>query len=182
MHTVVVWIALAGLAVPATGRAEPGWLKEYGLARKQGQKEEKPLAIFIGSGKAGWNQISRQGQLGSDVKRLLAENYVCVYIDTDRQEGQRLASAFEMADGPGVVISSFSGKFQAFRHEGDLDNEALAAYLRRFADPDRPVETTETNPPPRASYYQAPVYAPVYAPMMGMGFAPSFGGGGRGGC
>ncbi len=184
MHNSVVFFALSGFLAAATAPGEPAWLNEYGKARQQGAKEEKPLAVFIGSGQTGWNQVSREGRLDPEIKRLLAENYVCLYIDTDKASGQRLADAFEMHNH-GLVISTHTGQKQAFRHEGNLDNQELAHYLRRYADPGLDLQYTETAAVPRTSYYQAPApvnVAPAFAPAFGGGFAPAFGGGGQGGC
>ena len=179
MHTSVVFFALSGFLAAASAPGEPAWWNEYGKARQQGQKEEKPLAVFIGSGKMGWNQVSREGRLDAEVKKLLTDHFVCLYINTDEASGQRLAKAFEV-QGYGVIISTHTGQQQAFRHQGDLDNQELARYLCRYADPGLDLQYTETAAVPRVSYY--PPSAPVnVAPAMG-GFAPSFGGGGRGGC
>ena len=62
-----------------------------------------------------------------------------------------------MEDDRGIVISSSSGKLQAFRHEGELRNEDLARYLRRFSAPNLVILHTETNPPSREEFeYVAP--------------------------
>jgi hypothetical protein len=182
MHTSVVFFALSGFLAAASAPGEPAWLNEYGKARQQGAKEEKPLAVFIGSGKVGWNQLSREGQLDPEVKRLLADHYVCLYIDTNQANGKRLADAFEIHD-QGIVISTHTGQKQAFRNEGTLGNQELARYLRRYADPGLDLQYTETAAVPRASFYQpsAPTMG-GFAPSFGGGFAPAFGGGGRGGC
>jgi hypothetical protein len=194
MYTSLALFALSGVFAPSAVSAEPAWIRDYGLARKQGVSENKPLAVFVGSGKKGWEQVSQEGALGKNVKQVLAENYVCVYLDTDQQAGRKLAGAFEFSEGPGLVLSSRKGALQAFRHEGELSNRELARYLTRFSDPEQVVRHTETvpqAPPQYISYYQAPVQPVV--PVMynggfgggfGGGFAPSFmgGGGGRGGC
>jgi hypothetical protein len=174
----VAWFALSGFLAFSAIPEEPGWVRDYRKARQLGKEEEKPLAVFICSGKAGWEQVSKDGRLAPAVKRLLTNHYVCVYVNTDEEAGRRLATALEIPEGPGVVISSRSGDLQAFRHEGHLSNEALANHLQRFADPQREITATETNPPPRLRYYQ-PVQR--FYPRMG-GFAPSFGGFGGGGC
>jgi hypothetical protein len=182
MCTTVVLVALSGTLASSVSSTEPGWLNEYGKARLRGQQEEKPLAVFIGSGKAGWEQVSREGKLAREVKQLLAQNYVCLYVDTAEEAGKRLAMAFEVTYGPGLVISNHSGNVQAFRHEGDLDNPALEQYLRRFADPNQVVTRTETNPSSRVSYYSpGPVQytAPIqFSPMRGPPMS-SFGSVGR---
>jgi hypothetical protein len=145
-------IVLSGIA-PAI-KDEPAWVKDYSAARKLCQEEQKPIAAFIGSGAAGWNDLSREGQLNKETARLLAQHYICLYVDRRTDEGQFVAQALEMHDSRGIVISSSSGKLQAFRHEGDLRNQDLAHYLRRFSSPNLVVLHTETNPPERE--YVAP--------------------------
>lgn len=198
MYTSLALFALSGVFAPSAVAPEPAWIRDYGLARKQGVSENKPLAVFVGSGKKGWEQVSQEGALNKEVKQVLAESYVCVYLNTDQEAGRKLADVFEFSQGPGLVLSSRKGALQAFRHEGELNNRDLARYLTRFSDPEQVVRHTETVPPTPVqyqSYYQAPVQ-PVQpaVPVMfnggfgggfGGGFAPSFmggGGGGRGGC
>lgn len=131
----------------------PNWSTEYSAARQQGESAGKPLAIFIGSGARGWEKISRNG-LVAETNELLAANYVCVYIDTATEKGKSLATAFDIPDGLGIVISDRTGKLQAFYHAGDLAREDLDRYLRRFADPRLVVRSTESNPGnERRSYY-----------------------------
>jgi hypothetical protein len=165
-------IVLAGF-MAAAGLESPSWQSDYRSAQRLGREGCKPLAVFIGSGKAGWNQMTRDRQLGAEVKELLTKTYICVYIDTAVATGKQLASEFEIPKGPGIIISDQTGKYQAFRHQGDLSSDQLVHYLRRYADPKRVVRTTETNPTERASYsaavepsYQPIRYAPVYSTRM----------------
>jgi hypothetical protein len=155
MCTAVVLLALSGFTASAIPD-EPRWLDDYGKARQQGRLQEKPLAVFIGSGTTGWDQVTREGSLGKKAGKLLAANYVCLYVNTREEAGQRLASALDISTGPGLVISNHTGALQAFRHEGDLSKQDLEAYLRRFADPDRAVTQTETRGQRRTSYYSGP--------------------------
>jgi hypothetical protein len=122
----------------------PAWLHHYGEARENGRTESKPVAVFIGSGSSGWHQVSRDGQFDSKVNQILADSYVCLYVNTDSDYGRELASAFGISDGPGLVISSHSGKLQVFSHQGDLENGDLSHFLRRYADPKRVVRFTES--------------------------------------
>jgi hypothetical protein len=145
-------IALGGIA-PSVPQ-EPIWIQDYSQARKLSQTQEKPIAVFIGSGQSGWSNISRDGRLDQDTAKLLAQYYVCLYLDTATFEGQRLAGALEMPQSRGMVISNSKGSLQAFRHEGDLGNEDLRNYLQRFSDPNLVVRHTESNPPVRS--YSAP--------------------------
>lgn len=170
MCTSIVLYVLSGFLVPNPASSDPVWLQEYALARQLGTEQQKPLAVFISSGTSGWEDVSEEGRLGKEVVRVLKENYVCLYVNTENRDGQRLAEALDIPQGPGIVITGAGGRLQAFRHEGELSNRQLARYLNRFADADEDVETTETVPTERRSYYPPPVF--YYRP------APAFGGGG----
>jgi hypothetical protein len=173
MYTSILLFALAPIA-PAVDPA-PSWQTDYPAARKIGAAEKKPVAVILAPGRKGWQKLSQDGSLSKEVRRILADKYVCVHIDTTNADGKSLAEDFEMADGLGIVISDRSGKLQAFRHEGDLADDSLVRYLTRYGDPDYVVKSTETNPPPRVSNYYQPAPAPIF----------SFGGGGfsrGGGC
>jgi hypothetical protein len=169
MFTSTLIIAVGGLLVSA-GPESPPWHSDYGSAQRLGRKGGKPLAVFIGSGKAGWNQIAPGGQLGAEVKQLLVRTYVCVYVDTATKTGKQLAYEFEMPKWPGLIVSDHAGRYQAFRHQGSLPSEQLLRYLRRYADPKRIVQSTETNPTQRVSHF-VPVdwyYQPIrYEPVAG---------------
>lgn len=170
MCTTILLIALSGFPALANVEEAPSWLTDYSEARKQGLSEKKPLAVFVSSGKNGWKTVARDGELGKDIDKTLADSYVCVYVDSATDSGKRLASALGLGAGKGIVISDSSGSLMAFYHEGDLANRDLARYLSRFADPQRTVEATETNPPAvRQSYYPPVQAAPI-----------NFGGGGGG--
>ena len=56
------------------------------------------------------------------------------------------ANALEMPKRLGLVISDSKGAVQAFRNEGNLRESDLMRYLRRYADPQRMVVATESNP------------------------------------
>lgn len=173
MLTPLTTLALIGLFTFSPSPEKPQWLKDYGVARKQVEAQKKPLAVFFGSGKAGWNQSSQEGVLPKDVNHLLAEKYVCLYVDVNDQANRYLTAAFDIKQGHGLVISDSGGELQAFRHEGDLPDEDLTKYLRRYADPQRVIRMTETNSEVRRSYY------PSDATQPSEGRVPSFSGGGR---
>ena len=152
MFSTVLLIALTG-PLPTNLSLSPVWVEDYALGCKQCQKAGKPLALFVGSGSAGWQHLSRDGQLSQETAEILSQKYICVYVDTNRKEGRELAMALEMPNHLGMVISDSTGHYQAFRHEGDLRSEDLNRYLRHYSDPQRVVTTTESNPgddaPPR---------------------------------
>jgi hypothetical protein len=187
MHPFVLVVAMSATVVPSVVSKDPVWFKDYHRARVEGQERQKPLFVVIGSGKAGYHDVSRDGRLSEEVRRLLAQHYVCLYVDTEHIPNRRLAEDFDMPRGPGLVISDASGRLQAFRHVGDLSNGRLAEHLRRYADRDRAVQETETNAEPRVSYYEEPAAAAPVAPVMAPApvFTPAFGGfmgGGGGSC
>src|SRR5438309_2297874 len=137
MYTSVVLVALASLVTHEELAMRPAWLKDYSVAFERGTAMQKPLAVFIGSGEAGWNEVSKDGSLGAEANDVLASHYVCVYLDTNKKEARQLAKQFDVTEGVGLVLSDRSGKLQAFRHEGELDSTELQNYLRRYAHPER---------------------------------------------
>jgi hypothetical protein len=157
VYTSLVLLALTGSASAIDAVPNPSWNRDYAMARKQGENEKKPLVVVVGSGQDGWNKLAQDGSLSDEAKKILTSDYVCFYIDTATEEGKRQARDFEISDALGIVISDRTGNRQAFRHEGDLANRDLSRYLRRFADPDRVVRVTETNPaePTRVSSPQS---------------------------
>lgn len=181
MNTSLALVALAYVTQAAfIPEKTPRLQTDYGLAAKQGQKEGKPLAVFVGNGSGGWEKLCKDGKLGKEAKDYLFANYVCLYVDTTDRSGQELARAFKIHDGPGLVISDRTGELQAFRHAGTLSATDVERYLRRYADPKRVVQTTESADTTRSSsatqsstsYSPSSYYSP---PMSGFG-------GGRGGC
>ncbi len=84
--------------------------------------------------------------------------------------GRDLARKFEVTSSFGLVISDRTGGHQAFWHEGMLTADALEGYLTKYADPQRPLVTTETSRPASwISYYPQTVvpsihYSPSYVP------------------
>lgn len=170
MFATTLMVALSSF-VASAGLKSPSWHADYGSAQRLGREEYKPVAVFVGSGKEGWNQVIRDEQLAKDITQLLEQTYICVYVDTALEEGKQLAAEFEMPKGPGLVISDHSGQYQAFYHQGDLASDQLLRYLRRYADPERVVRTTETNPMERVSYSipVQPYYPPIYYAPISIG-------------
>lgn len=160
MYTSIMLFALAGYLPTAIVDQRSTWLSDYGVARRQSATEKKPVAVILGSGVLGWQKLANDGGISSETKKALAD-YVCVYIDTAQEEGQRMAKAFEMTSGPGLVISDRGGGLQAFRHEGSLTNRELVKALEKYGDPERVVRATETDINQRTSYYYAPAAAPA---------------------
>src|SRR5262249_45327217 len=122
MCTSIFALVLCGFASPADAPSGPAWLADYHLATKLCLRANKPLAVVVGTGSEGWQKLGKQGSLSAHAKEILASEYVCLYVDTATAKGKRLAEAFEIPDGLGIVISDRTAEYQAFRHEGDLTN------------------------------------------------------------
>jgi thioredoxin-related protein len=147
MYTSIVLLALAGANVPsAEGPRSPDWLSDYVAACKKGKSEKKPLAIFFGKGEAGWDQLSSDGTLGEETRRLLQSEYVPVYLDLEKADGRRLISAFGIKGSPALILSDRDGDRIALRYTGVLEPDVLDRCLVRYAAPNRVAWTTETDP------------------------------------
>src|SRR5262249_61599664 len=102
----------------------------------------------------GYEKVCQDGKGTRRIKRVLAKDYICVYVDTRKKSGQKWADAFGVDRG--IIISDRTTKVQAFRHEGALGARTLERYLVRFADPDRVARKTETYDPEPAIYSPPP--------------------------
>ncbi len=158
MFNIMAVVALTtGLSAAYVPQA-PSWLDDYATAQRTVRSAHKPMAVFVGSGKEGWTRVVQDGAVDSAVTRLLAQKYVCVYVDTDTASGRALAGAFQVANRA-LIISDASGSSQAYSLSGTLTRAELGDALAKYADPERPSSVTETivrEAPP------APPAAPVY--------------------
>jgi hypothetical protein len=133
MYPFLLMLTLTAGELPAPA---PGWNVDYLLARRRAAEVEKPLAVFIGLGEKGWQALGAEGQLSPEVYRLLAEQYVCVYLDASGWAGYAWAKAFDADGAPMLILSDRSGNYQAFRHVGALSNESLLEALQRYSPVD----------------------------------------------
>lgn len=174
MHTLMAVLALTTGLTTANVQSNPAWLTDYGTARARVTADGKPMAVFVGSGQDGWTKVVRDGALSPNARKLLAEKYVCLYVNTETTSGRTLAGAFQLASR-GLVISDRAGTSQAYSLSGDLTGTELVQTLERYAD--RDIQMTETiireapaTVRPAVSYqvqptYYAPQYAPQYVPQ-----------------
>jgi hypothetical protein len=147
----------------------PTWLNDYGTAQQRVLAVQKPMAVFVGSGQDGWGKVLKDGIVDPAVKRLLADKYVCLYVDTDTTSGRALANSFEVASR-GLIISDRKGTSQAYSLSGTLTKAELAQTLDKYADAGQGVRSTETLVreapavvrPVTVSYPAYPTYAPQY--------------------
>jgi hypothetical protein len=158
MHTSFGILALAGSLLgpaPSASLSSPDlvWWRDYYVAKERGGTEQKPLAVFIGSGLGGYHQLTKEGQLNDAVKKILADSYVCVYLDTGSQGQLGLIESLAVTRGNGLVLSDRTGNVQAYHHDGQIAEADLARHLQHFAGPNVEVRTTLTNTTQRLSYY-----------------------------
>ena len=128
MYTTSV---LVTLHLFATSSALPTWNRDYPLAMKRAEAAQKPVAVFIGSGS--WQAMCKDGEPGPRVCRLLADHYICVFVDASRQAEQPLARSFEAGEQPLLVLSSCNRLYQAYRHSGALARASLEQVLELYA-------------------------------------------------
>jgi hypothetical protein len=147
MNTSILAIVLASALLT------PSWYSDYGQAQQQSAQQKKPLVVLFGAGTNGWTKVVRAESPSAEVKKILANDYVCVFVDTDSPAGKKLAQTFDVTAATGMVISDRAGTTQAFWHQGDMTNANVAHYLQKYADPKVVVEGTETTNPVRTSYY-----------------------------
>lgn len=174
MNTSILGAALVAALVPAHATSlAPAWIHDYRQAREVGSREQKPLVVVIGSGKTDWAHLAKPAEQDESINQTLRSSYVCLFVDTDTTEGQKLARAFDMP-GPGVVISTRAGDVEAYRKAGEVPATELAKELTHYAD-DAYV-AHKMAPPPAAPVQPTYYYQPAYGGMGG------FGGGFGGGC
>jgi hypothetical protein len=131
----------ATLALLASGATTtPSWKTDYTQALQIATTEQKPVVVFIGKGETGYAKLVG-GSIPSDAGQLLAQNYVCVYVNTDTAAGQKLAGQFEI--NKGLIISGKGGSVQALRYTGAVSPLELTGYLSKYKAASA-VATTET--------------------------------------
>ena len=148
---------LFSLLIFSTLIPTPSWNRDYAQALVRAEAAKKPVAVFIGSGADGWMGVSEEGQLSLEVRRLLAEHYICVYLDASRSAEERVVRSFDAGQSPLVVLSSRNRAYQAYRHSGKIANASLAQALQRhatednleaYAEPTAIGSATEASPEP----------------------------------
>lgn len=154
LNTSILTVVMTS-ALLAGQNGSPAWQNDYSKAQKQSAAQQTPLAVVFGSGANGWSKVVREASPGADVTKLLAEKYICVYIDTATPAGKKRAQEFGIDGATGVVLSDRAGLLQAFWHQGDMSSQNMARYLVKYADPRVVVNGTETANTTRTSFYPA---------------------------
>ena len=147
MYTSFAMLALVGSLVMPAPSPKPDlvWMRDYKLALNEGVKEGKPLAVFVGTGFGHYGDLAQDGALNDTIKRILADSYVCVYLDANSANQATLIQAFAVTKGKGIVLSDRSGRVQAYQHDGSITVAELTNQLQYFANPAAPIQATISN-------------------------------------
>lgn len=145
--------ALGLILAPMMMAAEtPAWQQSYAEAAAIGQKQGRPVVVFVATGPQAQATFVKEGQISKESLKVLAQKYVCLYLDRSQVGNQRLIRDLGITQ-TGLVISDRTGDYQAFHHDGSLSQADLAQQLARFADPKLVVTTTVSNTSQRTSFY-----------------------------
>jgi hypothetical protein len=147
MQTIFAALAVM-IAAPSAA-----WESSYSQGQKQAAAQQKPLVVVFAPGSNAWTKVVKGENPSLDVGKLLAESYVCVFVDTATDSGKQLATNFALQADKGLVVSDRAGGTQAFWHQGDMTNDQMLHYLGKYADPNVVVQRTETVNAPRSSFY-----------------------------
>ena len=180
MNTSILTMVLTG-ALLAGQNAAPSWQTSYSKAHQQGVQLQKPLVVVFGSGGNGVAKLIGDGTAAAEVNQLLADKYVCVYIDTTSAAGKQLAASFEITGGVGMVISDRTGSLQAFWHQGDMTSQQMVRSLQKYSMTDRVIRSTENGSTVRSSFYPSEVSQGGIPGLSlpGSSYCPTCNGGGR---
>jgi hypothetical protein len=141
MYTAMALVALT----VGNLTTNPTWLDDYSAAQAKVTVAGKPMAVFVGTGRAGWEAAVRDG-LDPSVSKMLAEKFVCLYVDSSTAKGKTLAAAFQVGDR-GVVLSDRTGQTQAYSAAGTISRSELNRALLAYAD----VEVAQKTDTPKVS-------------------------------
>src|SRR3954453_3675165 len=115
MYTAMALVALTLGNLPNN----PSWLDDYSAAQAKVTVAGKPMAVFVGTGKAGWEAAVRDG-FDPSVSKMLAEKFVCLYVDASTAKGKTLAATLQVGSR-GVVLTDRTGQTQAYSAAGTIN-------------------------------------------------------------
>lgn len=172
MNTSILTVVLTG-ALLAGQNAAPTWQTSYGQAQQRAAEQKKPLVVVFGSGANAWEKVVQAESATPEITKMMADSYVCVYVDTTSPAGKKVAQDFGIAGDRGMVISDRAGTTQAFWHQGDLSSQNMVRYLKKYADPQVVIGGTETaSNSARTSFYGSSE-AEGHAAPVSMSSSPS---------
>lgn len=144
-----MYVTFATLALVLAGHAPTNkWMDDYAVGYRQASSLRKPLAVVVGRGTAGWQNLEAKGAMDAQIQRTLSDKYVCVYVDATLEKNKSLVQQLQTGENGGLVLSDTTGQYVAFRHVGTMTKDHLEGTLKRFS--------VEQQPAP------APAMAPVH--------------------
>jgi hypothetical protein len=146
MYTAMALVALT----MGNLTTNPAWLVDYSAAQAKVTVAGKPMAVFVGTGKAGWEAAVRDG-FDPSVSKLLAEKFVCLYVDASTAKGKALAANLQVGDR-GIVLSDRTGRTQAYSAAGTISRIELTRALVAYAD----VEVAQKTDAPKVDVKTVP--------------------------
>src|SRR5436190_19049190 len=88
MNTLLASLALEGLV------SAPSWQTSYTEAQQRAAAQKKPIAVVFAPGPFALSKVVRDSSPAPDISKLLTEQYVCVFVDTETDAGRKVASDF----------------------------------------------------------------------------------------
>jgi hypothetical protein len=161
-----------GSPAPPVAPRTLAWQSDYTKATEMAAAQKKPLAVVFGTGPDGSAKILGAAP-SAECMQLLADKYVCVYIDMATPAGKKLAEACSITSETGMIISDRACTTQVFWHQGSLAADALVRSLNRYCDPQVTVRTTETATTMRTSFYPTSTEAEGGVSITGSSYCPS---------
>jgi hypothetical protein len=140
-----MYTALAVVALMVGNLSGPNWLDDYKAAQAQVSVAGKPMAVFVGSGQAGYQSAIRDG-FDPAISKLLAEKFVCLYVDASTAKGKSLGAALQVGDR-GVVLSDRTGRTQAYSAAGTITRAELNRALLAYSD----IQLAQTTDTPKTT-------------------------------
>ncbi|HMP00910.1 MAG TPA: hypothetical protein PKD86_05965 [Gemmatales bacterium] len=127
------WTCLALMALwPISAKAAPGpvWHADYREGMKIAARLDRSVAVVVGRGSV--DSLLRNGAMPAEAQKLLAEHYVCIFVDQEAAEGKRLAKEFNATGQTVLVISDKTRQVQAVRKVGPLQPAEVTTLLATY--------------------------------------------------
>ena len=143
-----MYVTFATLALALAGNSPTTkWMDDYTAGYRQATTARKALAVVVGRGATGWQQL--------DAQQSLSDKYVFVYLDASLEKNKNLVQQLQTGD-TGLVLSDSTGQYVAYRHVGAMTKDQLEGTIKRYS--------VEQQPAPTPAPVPAPVAGGVYPP------------------
>lgn len=141
MTTVMLALFLLG----ADGSELKTWQTDYAKALQEVQRTDRPLFIVFDSNSSAVGKMVHDDVfMNEQVEKLLAANYVRMFVDVETKEGKALAAQFAATEFPRIVIIDRSADWQVYRKSGNHSADEVASLLSQFRTSKLTTSTTRT--------------------------------------